>query len=132
MIGDQIYADDVDSLLRPLVTKLAEELIGRVEVTAIEGRARKSSLSSRDVGEPRAALLKAAGVTSKDRARHCVFLGEFLALYICAFAGAQLDESVVKPALRRGLDLGRSVQNIVLEARLRAWLEGKRTSPRLR
>lgn len=129
MIGDQIYADDVHSLLRPLVTTLAEELIGRVEAASIDGM--KSRLSSRDVGESRAALLKKALVTSGDRACHCVFLGEFLALYICAFATARLDEIVVEPALRRGLGIGNNVQSEREKAQLRAWLDGKRTLRRV-
>jgi hypothetical protein len=81
LTGDQIYADDVSSLLIQHLTQLSIKLMGYEE--EIEGINRK--LSEIGVGERQELVQKYAGFTSENAGNHLLSFGEYSAMHILAW-----------------------------------------------
>lgn len=89
LIGDQIYADDVSSLLLPSIRLMAAELIGPDGVPAhLLGGVDLDATNSR------AKLVREAGMTSDAAANHLITFGEFVCMYVLVFGASRVRQRV--------------------------------------
>jgi hypothetical protein len=95
LTGDQIYADDVATVVCHLATKLGGELLGAVEHVPMTWRG--DTADADPVLEPvdrrhfpaglrKAAVMGDAKLTTSDGESHLLGLGEFLAVHLLAFS----------------------------------------------
>lgn len=81
LTGDQIYADDVSSLLIQHLTQLSIKLMGYEE--EIDGINRK--LSEIGIGERQGLVQQYAGFTSENAGNHLLSFGEYAAMHLLAW-----------------------------------------------
>lgn len=82
LTGDQIYADDVASPLIGHIRDLADELIGPADDLSVPG---VGALSGLAVGSREDVVREKARFTSSHCDNHLMSIGEFIAMYVCAW-----------------------------------------------
>ncbi len=101
LTGDQIYADDVHSLLLPYLTHLGDALIGHLEqIPNLPSRNLNQAQSLND-NQSRAKFLKdyaKFSIGEDDGKNHLILLGEYFAMYCMAW-----NDNLWTPATSTGL-----------------------------
>ncbi|MCW2848204.1 MAG: hypothetical protein JWR90_2178 [Marmoricola sp.] len=85
LTGDQIYADDVGGVLLPLLSSLAQDIIGTEQLPV--GGANLPATYERFPALRRQAVVRKLGrLTTTDGHNHLLTYGEFVAMYCAAFS----------------------------------------------
>jgi hypothetical protein len=87
LTGDQIYADDVGSVLLPMLAELGKDLVG-VEQLPVGGANVEASYERFPALRRQGVVRKLGRLTTTDGNNHLLTYGEFAAMYCAAFSPA--------------------------------------------
>jgi hypothetical protein len=98
LTGDQIYADDVGGVLLPMLSDLAEDIIG-TEQLPVGGANLPATYKSFPALRRQNAVRKLGRLTTTDGHNHLLTYGEFVAMYCAAFSPSVWQgRALTKPA----------------------------------